>query len=117
MQRETDHVYDAVIVTRKNKYLSTVSVRDILLNSIQLQVKRATDASPLTGLPGNQEIQRAIGHVYRRIKPWASLYFDLDSFKAYNNAYGFSNKDLMLKALAQTLKKHVCGRLCWTHWW
>lgn len=107
MQRETDHVYDAVIISRENKYLSTVSVKDILLNSIQLQVSRATDASPLTGLPGNQEIQRVIGHIYRRVEPWAIIYFDLDSFKAYNDAYGFTNGDLMLKALAETLKKHA----------
>lgn len=107
MQRETDHVYDAVIISRENKYLSTVSVKDILLNSIQLQVSRATDASPLTGLPGNQEIQRVIGHIYRRAEPWAIVYFDLDSFKAYNDAYGFTNGDLMLKALAETLKKHA----------
>ena len=107
MQRETDHVYDAVIITREHQYLSTVSVKDILLNSIQLQVSRATDASPLTGLPGNQEIQRVIGHIYRRAEPWAIIYFDLDSFKAYNDAYGFTNGDLMLKALAETLKKHA----------
>lgn len=107
MQREPDHVYDAVIITREEKFLSTVSVKDILLNSIQLQVSRATDANPLTGLPGNQEIQRVIGHIYRRYDPWAIIYFDLDSFKAYNDAYGFTNGDLMLKALAETLKKYA----------
>lgn len=103
MQRKPEHVYDPVIITRDGKYLSQVSVKDILLNSIQLQVARAHDANPLTGLPGNQEIQRVIGQTYRRETPWSIAYFDLDFFKAYNDAYGFHNGDLMLKTLAQLL--------------
>lgn len=109
MQRSYDRVYDAVAVTRDGKYLRTVTVRELLLASIQLQVQRATDANPLTGLPGNQEIQRVIRQTYRKVVPWAIVYFDLDNFKAYNDAYGFTNGDLMLKALADTLCSCVGG--------
>lgn len=105
MQRSADCVYDSLAVTRDGKYLCTVTVKDLLLTSVQLQVQRATDANPLTGLPGNHEIQRIIGMTFQQSAPWAIIYLDLDNFKAYNDAYGFSNGDLMLKALADVMRQ------------
>lgn len=107
MQRDFDCVYDAIAITRDGKYLKTITVRELLLTSVQLQVSRAIDANPLTGLPGNHEIQRVIKDTYKKISPWSIIYFDLDNFKAYNDAYGFTNGDLMLKALANTLQSCV----------
>jgi GGDEF domain-containing protein len=53
----------------------------------------ARSANPLTGLPGNVEIER---HLLERLKsqsPFAVLYCDLDNFKAYNDCYGFARGD------------------------
>ena len=35
------------------------------------------------------------------------LYFDLDNFKAYNDVYGFSNGDEIIKFTARTITKNV----------
>jgi EAL domain-containing protein (putative c-di-GMP-specific phosphodiesterase class I)/GGDEF domain-containing protein len=105
MQRSPDRVYDAIAVTRDGKYLCTVTVRDLLLASIQVQVKCATDANPLTGLPGNHQIQQVITGTFSKKTPWSIIYLDLDNFKAYNDAYGFTNGDLMIKAVAQALEQ------------
>jgi len=37
-----------------------------------------------------------------------NIYIDLDNFKAYNDAYGFENGDLMLKLVADIIKE--CAR-------
>jgi predicted transcriptional regulator len=50
MKRAPDFVYDAVAVTKNGEYLCSVTVKDLLLSSIQVQLKQAADASPLTGL-------------------------------------------------------------------
>lgn len=103
MLRKIDYVYDSIAITRDEKYLCTVSVKDLLLSSIQVQIKRATDANPLTGLPGNHQIQQVIHTTHLKSTPWSIIYLDLDHFKAYNDAYGFSNGDLMIKAVSQVI--------------
>lgn len=37
--------------------------------------------------------------------PFAIAYLDLDNFKAYNDAYGFNNGDLMLKAVVNCMRE------------
>lgn len=103
MDRDFGNVYDAIIVTEEGKYLGVLTVRDLLLAAINMREKRAADASPLTGLPGNNSIQQAIEAVIRETEPYAIIYLDLDNFKAYNDAYGFSSGDCMLKTLAQSM--------------
>ncbi len=107
MQRTLDRVYDSIAVTRQGKYLCTVSVRELLLISIHLQLQRATDVNPLTCLPGNHEIQKVIESVFLNTNPWSIIYLDLDNFKAYNDAFGFPNGDSMLKALADSMRHNV----------
>ena len=38
---------------------------------------------------------------------FAVIYLDLDNFKAYNDVYGFSNGDEIIKFTAKTIVKHV----------
>ena len=104
MQRKLDQIYDAISVTEQGKYVGTVSVKDLLLTAVQMQVRRATDSNPLTGLPGNTMIQERIEAAFREEIHWAIIYLDLDNFKAYNDAYGFSSGDLMIKAVSESIK-------------
>ncbi len=103
MDRDFVSVYDAVIVTEQGRYLGIVTVRDLLLAAISIRERKAADASPLTGLPGNNTIQHTIGTIIQEKEPYAIIYLDLDNFKAYNDAYGFTNGDCMLKTLAQAM--------------
>ena len=63
--------------------------------------------SPLTGLPGNVQIQTEIKNKLVSNLNFALLYFDLDNFKAYNDVYGFSNGDEIIKFTSKTILKHV----------
>ena len=63
--------------------------------------------SPLTGLPGNVQIQAEIKKRVLNKEDFAVVYLDLDNFKAYNDVYGFSNGDEIIKFSARTIVKHV----------
>ncbi|HEX9682370.1 MAG TPA: response regulator [Acidimicrobiales bacterium] len=66
--------------------------------------------SPLTGLPGNFEIARAIDVLLDSGQEFAVLHADLDDFKAFNDYYGFIQGDeaivVAAEALASVLADH-----------
>ena len=49
--------------------------------------------SPLTGLPGNVQIQAEMKKRWLSGETFAMMYIDLDNFKAYNDVYGFLKGD------------------------
>lgn len=61
--------------------------------------------SPLTGLPGNLQIQIEIKKKLLKKEEFAILYFDLDNFKEYNDTYGFLRGDEVIKFTAKTILK------------
>ena len=63
--------------------------------------------SPLTGLPGNVQIQAEMKRRLQNGITFAMLYADLDNFKAYNDTYGFSNGDEIIKFTAKVLTENV----------
>jgi len=65
--------------------------------------------SPLTGLPGNVQIQTEMKKRLLNKEYFAMFYFDLDNFKAYNDTYGFSNGDEIIKFTARTIVNNIHG--------
>ena len=63
--------------------------------------------SPLTGLPGNVQIQAEMKKRLSNKKKYTMLYIDLDNFKAYNDTYGFSKGDEIIKFTAKLILKNV----------
>jgi len=53
--------------------------------------------SPLTGLPGNVQIQSELRKHLLKKEDFSVFYFDLDNFKAYNDVYGFLKGDEIIK--------------------
>lgn len=105
MIRPRQMLYDAIIVSDNGTYVGIVTVKDLLNASVTIQLERAIDQNPLTHLPGNQQIQKKINNYLLTNTPFSIMYLDLDNFKAYNDAYGFENGDLMLKAVAGCIQK------------
>jgi diguanylate cyclase (GGDEF)-like protein len=79
--------------------------REMYLRTVNLlkRVDRNRDVNPLTGLSGNIEIQNHIVENIESGKEFAVLYCDLDNFKAYNDVYGFSSGDRVIKMVAEIL--------------
>ena len=63
--------------------------------------------SPLTGLPGNVQIQTELKKRLLRKETFQVLYLDLDNFKAYNDVYGFLKGDEIIKFTAKTITKNL----------
>jgi diguanylate cyclase (GGDEF)-like protein len=68
-----------------------------------LRIDRNRWANPLTGLPGNTEIQSEINSRIVKDMKFSVLYLDVDNFKAYNDVYGFARGDTAIKMIADIL--------------
>lgn len=75
-----------------------------LLNSS----KREREANPLTGLPGNQAIERETVARIAGQAEFGFMYIDIDRFKSFNDFYGFRRGDDAISYLASILVK--CSR-------
>jgi diguanylate cyclase (GGDEF)-like protein len=71
------------------------------------------DIDPLTELPNRRaferELVRSLAHVKRHGTVAALLYLDLDGFKRVNDCHGHAAGDVMLRAVASVLGRHVRG--------
>ncbi len=65
------------------------------------------DASPLTRLPGNIAIERALTRKLLAGEPFAFCYADLDNFKAYNDSYGYHQASEVIKRTAKLIDETV----------
>lgn len=78
----------------------------ILLTRIRLaesRMVRAFDNNPLSRLPGNTSIIRAIQRVLETKEAAAVCYVDIDNFKPYNDRYGFSRGDEVILMVARII--------------
>ena len=76
---------------------------DVRIRGLLSRTRSRINANPLTGLPGNVEIQTRLRQAIASALPYAVIYADLDHFKAYNDVYGFSKGDEVIRFLGQLL--------------
>ena len=125
IRRDEDNTITPVIVVSSNG--DKHHRMKILQESIEYYIKKPVDEeylyytvknlnrllsinrriSPLTGLPGNVQIQTEMKKRLLKRDAFAVMYFDLDNFKAYNDVYGFSNGDEVIKLLARIIVKNI----------
>lgn len=65
------------------------------------RIQRVFDNNPLTRLPGNTSIQHAITRAIGT--PMAVCHIDINNFKPYNDIFGFSRGDEVLRMLARIM--------------
>ena len=63
--------------------------------------------SPLTGLPGNVQINSELKKHLMKREDFSVLYLDLDNFKAYNDVYGFLKGDQIIEYTADIITESV----------
>lgn len=73
------------------------------IKMILRRTERDLDANPLTRLPGNVSILNELQGRIEKKGPLAVIYADLDKFKVYNDKYGFSHGDEIIKETARLL--------------
>lgn len=106
MSRPNSNLYDFIVVTENDKYIGTVTIKDLLQKTMEIEVSAAKHQNPLSGLPGNLLIEQKLGCCLENENPFSVAYIDIDNFKSYNDVYGFEKGDMVIKLLADILKNH-----------
>lgn len=110
ISRPSEQIYDLIIVRDEENLKGVVSVEAILDYLAHVKVEMVRLANPLTGLPGNQMIEKAVTHRLSGESPFTLIYADLDYFKWYNDQYGFQRGDQVIRYLAQLLIETVSAK-------
>ncbi|WP_438447974.1 GGDEF domain-containing protein [Gorillibacterium sp. sgz5001074] len=111
MSREKNRLYDWIVITSKDKMSGIASVQTLLEAITNLRMETARVANPLTGLPGNTQINRELNRRLFDGRPFSVIYADLDYFKWYNDRYGFQKGDQLIQFTADVLQQSAsaCG--------
>lgn len=109
MAREHDKLYDFIIISKNKELLGIATVRSILEHITNIRIENARVINPLTGLPGNLQIQRELSRRLQQQKTFSIIYADLDHFKWYNDTYGFNRGDQFIKYTAETILRSVAS--------
>ena len=69
------------------------------------RIEQGNDVNPLTGLPNRTQINKEITALIEQNRLFAAIYVDMDSFRAFNNVYGFVRGDRAIQLLAEILSE------------
>ncbi|RDW19402.1 GGDEF domain-containing protein [Oceanobacillus chungangensis] len=106
MNRRQENLYDHVIVLQQGRIYGVVSIRELIMKLSELQINIARYSNPLSGLPGNHMIDRKLQE-YLSFQEYTVFYIDLDSFKAFNDTYGFKEGDNLIKETANIINHTI----------
>jgi len=91
-------------------YVRRSMVESEIVRKVELclfRTERIVELNPLTRLPGNITITRQIQGRLDRGEKFAAAYADLDFFKPFNDRYGFSRGDEVLKMVGRLILNMV----------
>ncbi|MFH1080858.1 MAG: GGDEF domain-containing protein [Pseudomonadota bacterium] len=105
MDRFQDDLYDPVLVVdAESRFMGTVTMKQVITKAVELEVRCAMSANPLTNLPGNEVIRHWIHDAFLWPE-YSIIYADLDHFKGFNDSYGFLMGDELLCLAAKVLAR------------
>ena len=96
-----------ILITKHSKYYGFLSSSSIIKAMNEENLILARDQNPLTKMPGNRVVESYISEAMESSAPVLLCYFDLDNFKAFNDAYGFRNGDRIIQLFADMLTKKL----------
>ena len=96
-----------IFITNCDKYLGFINLNSLLTMSYKRNIEIATNQSPLTKLPGNNQIEKFIANSFRNIQINTThiIYFDFNDFKPFNDIYGFRQGDRAILIFSELLQK------------
>ncbi|WP_342624605.1 bifunctional diguanylate cyclase/phosphodiesterase [Pseudomonas alkylphenolica] len=105
--RARQRIEEDFIIIHNGRYLGLGRVIDVLKLITEQKIQQARYANPLTLLPGNVPIQQCLTRLLQQQREAAICYVDIDSFKPFNDIYGYARGDEVLLCLAQCLNERV----------
>lgn len=91
------------IVSDNNRYLGVGKVRDLLRAITEEKLRVARHSNPLTQLPGNVPLYEWVDHLLLHKKEFVVAYCDINYFKPFNDAFGYSAGDEAILQLSRIL--------------
>ena len=106
-RRARQRIEEDFIIIQHGRYLGLGRVIDVLKLITEQKLQHARHANPLTLLPGNVPIQQCLSRLLQQQREAAVCYVDIDSFKPFNDLYGYAKGDEVLLCLAQCLNERI----------
>lgn len=100
------HMLQGFIFTDNGYYLGVGTSQNLIQEITAMQIHAARYSNPLTGLPGNIPIEEHMDDLLASRIAFCVCYFDLDNFKPFNDAYGFSMGDEMIRLTAGVIEEY-----------
>jgi diguanylate cyclase (GGDEF)-like protein len=104
------YLTEGFIVTRNGRYLGLGTGDQLVRSVTEVRIEAARHANPLTFLPGNIPISQHIERLLARGGEFVACYADLNSFKPFNDQYGYWRGDEMIRLLARACVNHCDPR-------
>lgn len=101
------YLVDGFLVTVEGRYFGTGRTSDLLKAVSDLQLLSARHANPLTSLPGNVPINDRVDTLLSKQASFVVAYWDLGSFKAFNDTYGYRAGDEVIQFTARVLSRVI----------
>lgn len=105
--RARQRMEEDFVITVEGCYQGLGRVIDVLKLITELKIQQARYANPLTLLPGNVPIQQCLARLLQQNREAAICYVDIDSFKPFNDLYGYAKGDEVLLCLAHCLNERI----------
>ncbi len=110
-QKGRPRLSEEFVITKDGRYHGLGQTIDVLRLITEQQLQSAKHSNPLTLLPGNAAVRGCVDRLIEHRKRFVMAYFDLDSFKPYNDVYGYAHGDQVILHLAGLLKSMFSARL------
>jgi diguanylate cyclase (GGDEF)-like protein len=99
------YLAEGLVVVDNGKYVGLATAEALVRAVTEVRIAAARYANALTSLPGNIPIDMHIRRLIKRGAPFHACYCDLNSFKPFNDQYGYWKGDEMLKLAASVLSE------------
>jgi EAL domain-containing protein (putative c-di-GMP-specific phosphodiesterase class I)/GGDEF domain-containing protein len=101
------YLADGFIVTSRGRYRGLGTGEALVRRVSELRIEAARHANPLTFLPGNIPTTEHLERLLQGGERIAVVHVDLTDFKPFNDHYGYSRGDEMIRLLSGLLVEHV----------
>ena len=110
-QKSRARLTEEFIIIKDGKYHGLGQTIDLLRQITEQQLQAAKHSNPLTLLPGNGAVRSCMDRLLEAERRFVVCYWDLDSFKPYNDVYGYAQGDQVILHLANVLTNAFSKRL------
>ncbi len=110
-QKSRPRLTEEFVIIKEGRYCGVGQTIDLLRQITEQQLHAAKHSNPLTLLPGNGAVRSCIDRLIASDRRFVVCYLDLDSFKPYNDVYGYAQGDQVILHLANVLQNTFSKRL------